>query len=181
MAQIDKMIDDIIRIEGGYSDHKDDSGGKTRYGIIESVARKWGYHGDMKKLPMELAKTIYKEEYYIEPNFVSVGALSTKLGVELFDTGVNCGVRTASKFLQRCLNVLNQQAKLYPDLVVDGQLGRLSIAALSAYLRRRGKEGETVLLRMLNALQGAYYIELAERREKDESFIYGWILHRVVI
>jgi len=35
------------------------------------------------------------------------------------------------------------------------------------------------LYKMLNALQGAYYIELAERREKDEDFIYGWFKHRV--
>jgi len=38
-----------------------------------------------------------------------------------------------------------------------------------------------VLCRALNCLQGAYYIELAERREKDERFVYGWLKNRVVL
>jgi hypothetical protein len=51
--------------------------------------------------------------------------------------------------------------------------------ALKRYLFLRGRDGQVVLLRMLNALQGAFYIELAERREKDETFIYGWFRARV--
>jgi len=31
----------------------------------------------------------------------------------------------------------------------------------------------------LNCLQGAFYVELAEKREKDERFVYGWLLNRV--
>ncbi len=38
-----------------------------------------------------------------------------------------------------------------------------------------------VPLRALNALQGAFYVELAERRAKDEAFVYGWLLNRVEI
>ena len=37
----------------------------------------------------------------------------------------------------------------------------------------------TVMLRMLDAQQGAFYMDLAERRPKDERFVYGWFLHRV--
>ena len=33
--------------------------------------------------------------------------------------------------------------------------------------------------RALNCLQGAFYIELTERRQKDERFAYGWLLNRV--
>ena len=32
---------------------------------------------------------------------------------------------------------------------------------------------------LLNCLQGAYYVDLAERREKDQRFMYGWLTHRV--
>ena len=40
-------------------------------------------------------------------------------------------------------------------------------------------DGEVVLVRALNSLQGAFYVELAEKRQKDEAFVYGWLLNRV--
>jgi hypothetical protein len=44
----------------------------------------------------------------------------------------------------------------------------------------RGKEGEQVLLRALNCSQGARYLELAEGREANEDFLYGWVKERVL-
>ena len=58
-------------------------------------------------------------------------------------------------------------------------MGPSTLKALNAYLTKRGTQGELVLLRALNCLQGAFYIELVERRYKDEVFIYGWLLNRV--
>jgi hypothetical protein len=58
-------------------------------------------------------------------------------------------------------------------------MGALTIFALGQYLAKRGKAGETVLLRALNCLQGASYIDLAERRKKDETFLFGWLANRV--
>jgi len=36
-----------------------------------------------------------------------------------------------------------------------------------------------VLLTALNCSQGARYLELAEGREKNEDFLFGWVLNRV--
>jgi hypothetical protein len=36
-----------------------------------------------------------------------------------------------------------------------------------------------VMLKTLNCLQGARYIELAEHRQKNEEFVFGWIRARV--
>jgi lysozyme family protein len=84
----------------------------------------------------------------------------------------------AIEFLQRLLNAFNNRAKFYPDIIVDGVLGPNTIVALSAYLARRGKEGELVLLFSLDSLQTERYVGIAERREKDEEFVYGQILQR---
>jgi len=89
------------------------------------------------------------------------------------------GVPVSARFLQRALNVLNRRGKDYPDLKVDGHVGRRTVAALTAYLKKRGSAGETVLYRMLNALQGARYVKLAERYEKNEEFEHGWFANRV--
>jgi lysozyme family protein len=168
-------------LEGGYSNHPSDSGGQTRYGITEKVARAFGYGGPMTELPFDLAARIYKEQYWDSLLLDEVSSLSLPLAMELFDSAVNVGVPTASRWLQRSLNVLNRQQVDFGDVVVDGRVGRVTLAALRAYLTKRKSEGETVLLRMLNSLQGAFYVELAERREKDEDFIYGWFRTRVVI
>lgn len=81
--------------------------------------------------------------------------------------------------MQRSLNALNMKGASYPDMTVDGDVGRTTLRCFNTYMDVRGPRGETVLYRMLNALQGSFYVELVERREKDEKFIFGWFLSRV--
>ncbi|WP_283938820.1 putative peptidoglycan-binding domain-containing protein, partial [Escherichia coli] len=45
----------------------------------------------------------------------------------------------------------------------------------------RGKDGELVMLTALNCTQGECYLALAEKREANESFVYGWMKARVMI
>lgn len=47
------------------------------------------------------------------------------------------------------------------------------------FLSHRRDEGEMILIRALNCSQGQRYLELAEKRQANESFIYGWIKERV--
>lgn len=181
MNAFDDAIADLIGIEGDYSDDPADSGGKTRFGITEAVARRHGYTGVMRDLPPALAKDIYRKDYWDAQNLDTIAMLSHRIAWELFDTGVNMGVSQAGEFLQMSLNAFNRQATDYSDIEVDGAIGSATLDALAAFLKRRGKDGETVLLRALNALQGAAYIELAERRDKNERFVFGWFLQRVHI
>lgn len=176
---IDEIIDEIVRVEGGYVDNPDDKGGPTKYGITEHVAREWGYEGDMRDLPEAAARDIYRQLYVVQPNFHKVAEINPEIGTELVDTGVNMGQAVAATLLQRALNALNSKGLHYPDVAVDGQLGLRSLAALRAFLKRRGSEGATVLLVTLNCLQGARYVEITEARERNETFLYGWIANRV--
>lgn len=176
-----EIIDKIIEIEGGYVDDPSDSGGETNYGVTIAVARKYGYEGDMKDLPRDLAFKIYSDKYWDALKLDDVCELSPGIARELADTGINMGVGRAGKFLQRSLNSLNNGGSYYPDIAVDGMVGKRTIVALTSFLDLRGNEGKTVLLNMLNCLQGEFYISLAERREKDEKFVYGWFKHRVTI
>lgn len=177
--KVDDYIDALIAREGGYVDHPADRGGPTNWGITEQVARAFGYHGRMQDMPRALAKSIYLERYWEAPKFNLVNEHSAPVAEELLDTGVNMGTGVAARFLQRALNVLNADGKHYPDIAVDGAIGRVTIAALRAYLGARGKDGHVVLLRALNAQQAVRYIELAEARPSQEAFVHGWLLHRV--
>ena len=176
---IDEIIDNIIKVEGGYTNDPNDAGGATRYGITVAVARRNGYNGDMRDLPIEFARMVYRKQYYEGPHFDDVAKLSPRIAEELTDTGVNMGVTTAALFLQRWLNVMNMEKRFYPDVKADGYIGQQTLACLEAYLKKRGKEGETVLLRALNSSQGHRYLEIAEGRQANENYVYGWLLNRV--
>ncbi|MGX2528891.1 glycoside hydrolase family 108 protein [Acinetobacter baumannii] len=177
---IEQYLVDLIKREGGYVNNPNDRGGATNYGITEAVAHANGYKGNMKDLPLETAKDIYRNQYWIAPRFDQVNSISPAVAEELLDTGVNCGTGFAKPLLQRALNLLNNQGKAgWPDLTVDGVYGPATLNGLKTYLAKRGKEGEKVLVRVLNIMQGQRYIEICERNPTQEQFFYGWINNRI--
>ncbi|MFT3978363.1 MAG: putative peptidoglycan-binding domain-containing protein, partial [Sphingomonas bacterium] len=89
------------------------------------------------------------------------------------------GPAVATGFLQRALNALNRNARDYPDIAVDGLIGQRTLAALDGFRAKRGVAGEQVLVKALEALQGARYMALAESRPANEAFLYGWLANRL--
>jgi lysozyme family protein len=179
VTDIDALIDELIEREGGYVNHPADGGGPTRFGITEAVARAHGFAGTMAELPRDEAAAIYRRLYWLRPKFEEVARRSPPLAAELFDTGANMGPAVAATFLQRVLTALNRNGKDYPDLVPDGRIGPRTLDALDAFLGARGKSGEAVILRAIEALQGERYLRLAERRPANEAFLYGWLANRI--
>lgn len=173
------LVDAVIDREGGFVDHPDDRGGPTKYGITEAAARAAGYAGPMRDLPRALAARIYGEKYWTGPGFDRVAEHAPRLAAELFDTGVNMGPGVAAGFLQRALNAINRRERDWPDVPPTRRIDAATLAALAAAMRRRGRTGETVLVRAVDALQGARYIEIAESRQANESFVFGWLAQRV--
>ncbi|WP_417621950.1 glycoside hydrolase family 108 protein [Parasphingorhabdus sp.] len=176
---INTLIDAAIILEGDFSDHPADRGGPTRWGVTEAVARAHGYAGDMRHFPRKKATEIYKRKYWERPGFDRIAQLAPHIAAELFDTGINMGTGTASRFLQRALNALNRNGRDYMDIAVDGQIGSKTLASVEAFVRRRGARGEAVLLKAIEALQGARYVELSEKRPANEAFLYGWLANRI--
>ena len=109
----DRAFAIVLKEEGGYSDDPRDPGGKTRYGITESVARQHGYQGDMRNLPLDVAKSIYKRSYW---DACQCDQLPWPLSCYVFDCAVNQGPETARRLLQATL-----------DTVQDGQIGSATI------------------------------------------------------
>lgn len=75
--------------------------------------------------------------------------------------------------------MLNREGRDFPDLAVDLSIGPRTLSALDGYLKARGRVGEAVLLKALDALQGERYIALAEKRPSQEAFVYGWLANRI--
>jgi len=183
MRSIQTIIDEVMAREGGFVALTDDAGGPTNLGITLMTLSQFRGRvcsiADLRALTMEEARRIYLQRYVQAPGFDLLETLDADVAAELVDTGVNMGVETAAKFFQRCLNALNRQQELYPDLKADGHLGPVSRAAFATFLKVRGALGKRAMLLALNCLQGARYVELTELREKNESFLLGWLLNRV--
>lgn len=113
----DEAFSKLIGYEGGYSDDARDSGGKTRYGITEAVAREVGYRGDMAALPLDLAKRIYSERYWLA---VRCNDLPDEIRYVVFDAAVNSGPKQSIVWLQRATGVTD-----------DGVIGPKTLAAVA--------------------------------------------------
>jgi lysozyme family protein len=87
--------------EGTYVDNAADPGGATRYGITERVARKCGYTGDMRELPIEFAKTVAKAMYW---DIMRCDTLPAPLDFQVFDAAYNSGTDRAQQWLEKSVN-----------------------------------------------------------------------------
>jgi lysozyme family protein len=174
-------LNKLFQIEGGFSNNAKDAGGKTMYGITEAVARANGYRGRMEDLSPAEAARIFKSQYWDTLRLDEIARQSYPIAYELFDTGVNCGIGTAGGFLQRALNALNREGADYADLIADGVVGPITVSTLKRFLTLHVANGEKVMLRALNSLQGAYYIDISTTRPANERFEFGWFLNRMEI
>jgi lysozyme family protein len=78
------------------------------------------------------------------------------------------GPARAGEMLQRWLNGFNATARATPTCSSTARIGEVTLDALRQYLRWRGAEGSKVMVAALNCTQGARYLELAEKRQRQE-------------
>lgn len=88
----------LLGHEGGYSNHKDDPGRATMWGVTQAVARQNGYHGDMRDYPVFEAKLVYRASYW---DACRCDELPDAVRFSVFDGAVNSGVGQSIKWLQR--------------------------------------------------------------------------------
>lgn len=179
--KLKEALDALVDREGGYADHPDDPGKRTMWGVTETVARAYGYKGEMRDMPRPTAVAIYLDLYWTKPGLDRLARVDARVAEELLDTGVNMGPMVAIRFLQRALNTLNKDGRPFPDMFVDGSSGPITEYALRTFIEQRGQQGVDTLLKMLNALQSVRYMELSEGNARLESFQFGWQTNRVTI
>lgn len=171
--------------EGGYVFDPLDRGGETYRGIARQFHPNWegwGIIDGLKSLDGKIEELVaerhgllsshvegfYKKQFWDRLRLDALG--HQKIAEELFDTAVNMGVSVAGRFLQRSVNLTNRNAKDAPDLVVDGRIGAKSLAAFD-----QSEKNWPNILKTLNILQGARYIDIVERNPSQERFFNGWL------
>ena len=118
---IDKLIDRLIQIEGGFVNDSVDRGGPTKYGITQATLSHWRGTAvtakDVENLDLQETRQIYLMQYWVKPRICDL-KLSEPLQEMVFDAGVHHGVSRATKLLQSSMSV-----------AADGIIGTVTINA----------------------------------------------------
>ena len=134
---------------GGYTNDPDDPGGETKWGI----SKKAHPDLDIKSLTKEQAQVIYYIEYWLP---IDIDGISDEIKMMLCDMGVNCGVATAKKYLQKAVGV-----------EVDGVIGPKTIEALN-------RHGFPCIVYLYGAWRRIYYLTLISKNPTLSKNTNGW-------
>lgn len=163
-----EAFEEVMEIEGGYVNHKDDPGGATNFGITEALARRNGYKGDMRNLKLHQARDIYYREFWLDQKYDRLK--NRDIAIEMFDQAVNMGPARANRNLQKSYNLLFDNR-----IAEDGIIGPNTLRVVNRCSK------PTALFNLLNGYQIMHYINLAENSAKYRSFIRGWVNKRIKI
>ena len=119
MSDFDTCVLSTLAHEGEWSDHPDDRGGRTRWGISSRVFPEV----DLDRLTRADAADIYREHYW---DRAACDDLPPGIRQAVFDCAVNAGVAQSIKFLQRAC--IGQGKKI----IDDGVVGPKTLAAAAS-------------------------------------------------
>lgn len=140
----------VLQNEGGYVNHPNDPGGETNMGI----AKKFYPNLDIKNLTKNQAIEIYRNDYWNKMNLIEI--YDENLVLQIFDMGVNAGIKTAIKMVQRIV-----------EAEVDGWIGEETTRLIN--------KSEIDLAEFYKQERKKYYFSLARRKPDLQVFLAGWL------
>lgn len=154
-----RIIDELIRREGGYVNHPADRGGPTNYGITQKTLSAWRKRPvsaqEVKDLTEPEAREIYASMFIAEPKLDLVQ--DRELRELLIDCGVNHGPARAVRWLQIAVGAN-----------ADGAIGPKTLAALS-------ESRASDVYRAVVATRAVFYGRLIESDRSQAAFAAGWM------
>jgi len=170
------------RAEGGYSNRPVDRGGETYRGVSRVYNPDWLGWPIIDKakaspdFPQRLANDQVLDSLVVAFYRSLWGRLhcqsfpTQELANIVFDTAILCGETTAVIYLQRSLNALNKQGKLWADIAVDGRPGQATLAAIN-----KAAASANLLVTAMAVLRGYGHLILAEKHQDQEENARGWL------
>jgi lysozyme family protein len=161
-------FDHIIKIEGTkFTNHPDDRGGPTKFGITLLVLREFRQNkllgaDDIKALKIFEAMEIYKVMFW---DLLSLDKVEDpRIGLVIFDYAVNSGPVRAIELVQVSINKAAPWLRKVPE---DGVMGAGTLAALNRIDR------VVFGFQFFKELQ-ARYIAIAIKNPTQMVFLHGW-------
>lgn len=120
MADANKVVEFVLRNEGGWSDHPADRGGRTRFGISSAA----NPDVDLDSLTLDKAVDIILQRYYYRYNIHLLKALPVACkGLDVvYWMGGFAGARTLQRALMACHN----------PVAIDGIIGPITAGKANA-------------------------------------------------
>jgi lysozyme family protein len=178
MAKLEPAFDKLMsdRYEGGaeYTDHPDDRGGPTRWGVTQATARAHGYTGDMRNFPKSKALEIADKSYWTP---LRCNDMPQSIAFEVFEVGWHSGADADNRW--EAISILQKSINIFLiayQIDVDGKIGFNTMTALMTVL---DIAGEKKLKMWFNIFQGVFYYEIAKANPSQMKFLRGGWTNRL--
>ena len=157
MKRFTKALEKTLEFEGHnkFSDVKEDRGGKTKFGISQRSYPDL----NIKAVTYADAVKIYRRDYWekLRCDEISNG----RLAQQIFDTGVNMGIRTSVK--------IAQHTAYLPAKEIDGLMGGKTLLALNIAGIYSDIHDRFTLHRIRR------YMDIVRKDRSQSKFLVGWI------
>lgn len=162
-----KILDDIIQREGGYTNHPNDRGGPTNMGITQKTLSGWygrpATISEVRNLTREAAEEIYIKTFLTNNR---IDSLPEEIHDIMFDMSVNHGPKNAIILLQKALCGMGFITAL------DGLIGPKTREMVKKAIEQRG---EAELQNRINSERVAYFHLIVRRNPSQKDFLQGWL------
>lgn len=162
MSTFEEAVEYLFVLEGHLSNHPDDPGGLTAYGITRRDHPDLFIRGQVPN--RQEAEDRYRRDYWRE----EWTELPQSIANELLEASVLCGPANAAKFAQQGANNLRVASALQLD--VDGRYGPITHKTL----KHIAENYELALFASMNLEQGTHF-----KRINNPAFMRGWISKRL--
>jgi lysozyme family protein len=156
--RFDDALERVLFWEGGFSNHPDDPGGPTNYGITQRTLShfrgRFVHEEELRSLTPADAAPLYEKEYWRE---CRCQELPDGVDLLVFDCAVNQGPDRAKRLLQRAVTVAE-----------DGILGPVTMKATSL-------QNRIALIDEIASRRAVHYASL------QRDFHLGWYRRLVAI
>jgi lysozyme family protein len=155
-CKFEKIVENVLKNEGGYSDDQDDLGGETKYGISKRTYPLL----TVKDLTVGTAKDIYYQDFWINQAYKHF--VSSRIAEKIFDLAINIGKDKAHVILQRALKAVG---KIVEE---DGRIGKKTLEAVNS-------SNERELLAATKSEAAGYYRCVVISKPTQKKFLAGWL------
>ncbi len=177
LSRSELFIRELLIAEGGYVNHKADTGKETYKGISRRYWGEWAGWVILDKIPNkkrnasypeldDLVNQFYFKNFYAKNKKYLDGITSDLVAYCLFDMGVNSSYKVGIKTFQRAVNL--SQVEKNKNITVDGYLGKNTIKTSNLLCQ------ETLLTNFCD-LRIKFYQGIVKRKPSQSVFLKGWI------
>jgi len=140
----------ILINEGGYVNNPSDLGGETKFGI----SKRSFPNEDIKNMTIGRAIELYYYNYWIPMDLAGIN--NAELVLQILDFGINTGIRTAIRLIQKIAGVEK-----------DGIMGPVTRRAINNF------SGDILLLYKYGRRE--HYRSLVKNNPQLNIFLKGWL------